>query len=79
MAHTRRLPGGGVSRVLSQKAAIRLLRDHGWTQSIGGKHNVKMIKDGSRPITPPQHKGQDYGIGLTRAILRQAGIDPSEL
>jgi predicted RNA binding protein YcfA (HicA-like mRNA interferase family) len=68
-----------VSKVLSQKAAIRLLVAHGWTRTTGGKHNVKMTKPGSRPITLPRHRGRDYGAGLTRAILRQAGIDPREL
>lgn len=63
-----------MSKRLNQKAAIRLLCDHGWTQSIGGKHNVKMVKEGHRPITLPQHKGQDYGPGLSNAILRQAGL-----
>lgn len=68
-----------MGNLLNQKKAIRLLIQHGWTKGAGGKHNVKMTKPGWRPITPPQHKGQDYSIGLTRAILKQAGIDPSEL
>ncbi len=68
-----------MGRLLCQKSAIKLLCEHGWTQSIGGKHNVKMIKPGERPITLPRHKGQDYSLGLTKAILKQAGIDPSEL
>jgi predicted RNA binding protein YcfA (HicA-like mRNA interferase family) len=59
---------------LNQKKAIKLLRDHGWEQSRGGKHQVKMIKPGQRPITLPQHKGRDYPIGLARAIIRQAGL-----
>jgi predicted RNA binding protein YcfA (HicA-like mRNA interferase family) len=59
---------------LNQKKAIKLLRDHGWEQSRGGKHQVKMIKPGHRPITLPQHKGRDYPVGLARAIIRQAGL-----
>ena len=55
------------------------MRKHGWTQSRGGKHVVKMVKPGARPITLPTHGGKDYSVGLTRAILRQAGIDPEEL
>jgi hypothetical protein len=39
-----------------------------------GKHQVKMIKEGCRPITLPQHKGRDYQPGLARAILKQAGL-----
>ena len=68
-----------MSKLLSQKSAIKLLRSQGWTQGVGGKHNVKMTKPGERPITLPKHKGQDYSIGLTQAILRAAGIDRDEL
>lgn len=66
-------------RLLSQKSAIKLLRDHGWEQTIGGKHNVKMTQAGHRPITLPKHKGQDYSPGLTAAILKQVGISPDQL
>jgi predicted RNA binding protein YcfA (HicA-like mRNA interferase family) len=45
---------------LSQKKAIKLLKENGWTQARGGKHQVKMTKPGCRPITLPQHKGRDY-------------------
>jgi len=59
---------------LSQTKAIKLLRENGWTQTRGGKHQVKMTKPGCRPITLPQHKGRDYSPGLTKAILKQAGL-----
>lgn len=59
---------------LNQKRAIKLLRENGWIQSRGGKHQVKMTKPGCRPITLPQHKGRDYQPGLTSAILKQAGL-----
>lgn len=68
-----------MGKLLCQKSATALLTRFGWTVTIGGKHNVKMDKPGHRPVTLPKHKGQDYSIGLTRAILKQAGIDPSEL
>jgi predicted RNA binding protein YcfA (HicA-like mRNA interferase family) len=64
----------GTNRTLSQKKAIKLLKENGWTQSRGGKHQVKMIKPGCRPITLPQHKGRDYSPGLAQAILKQAGL-----
>ena len=60
---------------LNQRSAIKLLRRHGWSQTIGGKHAVKMTKPGHRPITLPRHRGRDYGPGLTQAILKQAGLD----
>lgn len=59
---------------LSQKTAVALLQEHGWIQSRGGKHVVKMIKQGERPITLPKHRGSDYSRGLTAAILKQAGL-----
>jgi len=37
-----------------------------------------LSKEGERP-TLPAHRGQDYSLGSTRAILNQAGIDASEL
>lgn len=60
---------------LSQKKGIDLLRRNGWEKKAGGKHGVKMVKQGQRPITLPKHKGSDYGPGLTRAILKQAGLE----
>lgn len=63
-------------KLLSQATAARLLANNGWTQELGGKHVVKMTKPGQRPITLPHHKGQDYSRGLTRAILKQAGLLP---
>ena len=68
-ANKNRLP-----RVLNQKSAKELLERNGWTETLGGKHNVKMEKPGQRPITLPKHRGQDYSRGLRDAILRQAGL-----
>ncbi len=59
---------------LNQKKAIKLLREGGWTQTRGGRHQVKMTKPRCRPVTLPQHKGRDYPPGLTAAILKQAGL-----
>jgi len=59
----------------SQRTLRKLLEEHGWTMTRGGKHGVKMEKPGRRPITLPHHGGHDYGRGLTAAILRQAGLD----
>jgi predicted RNA binding protein YcfA (HicA-like mRNA interferase family) len=61
-------------KTISQKTGRALLEKHGWTKTLGGKHNVKMEKDGERPITLPKHKGQEYSVDLTRRILKQAGI-----
>ena len=65
----------GVAKVYNQKSMRKLLVEHGWKATLGGKHNVKMVKDGeARPITLPMHKGRDYGPRLAASILRQAGL-----
>lgn len=61
-------------KTLNQRQAIKLMKAHGWTQSKGGKHVVKMIKPGHRPVTLPHHKGRDYSSGLMASILRQASL-----
>jgi predicted RNA binding protein YcfA (HicA-like mRNA interferase family) len=64
-----------VAKVYSQKSMRKLLEGHGWTMTLGGKHNVKMVKDGEeRPITLPMHKGRDYSRALSASILKQAGV-----
>lgn len=59
---------------LNQRSAKELLEQHGWRTTIGGKHVVKMERDGQRPITLPAHKRRDYSPGLTARILREAGL-----
>lgn len=61
-------------RTMTQQEAIRLLERYGWTQEVGGKHQVKMTKPGCRPITLPYHRGQVYAVGLAQRILKQAGL-----
>jgi predicted RNA binding protein YcfA (HicA-like mRNA interferase family) len=58
----------------SQREWIKVLEGGGWTRERGGKHQVKMVKQGKRPITLPQHKGRTYSKGLDAAIRRQAGL-----
>ena len=61
-------------RTLSQRTAKRLLEEHGWEETQGGKHNIKMEKARWRPITLPMHHGNDYSRTLKNAILREAGL-----
>ena len=63
-----------VPRTINQKTGKKLLEKAGYRMMKGGKHNVKMVKDGERPITLPGHRGQECSVDLTRAILKQAGI-----
>jgi predicted RNA binding protein YcfA (HicA-like mRNA interferase family) len=61
-------------RILSQSKAQALLERYGWVRTLGGRHVVKMEKEGHRPITLPQHHGRDYSADLSDRILRQAGL-----
>jgi predicted RNA binding protein YcfA (HicA-like mRNA interferase family) len=64
-----------VPKVYNQKSMRKRLEEDGWSQTLGGKHNVKMVKrDAARPITLPMHQGKDYGRHLAASILRQAGL-----
>lgn len=66
----------GLPKTMTQREAKSLLESNGWKATIGGKHSVKMVKKGCRPITLPMHNGQAYPKGLTEAILKQAGLKP---
>jgi len=63
---------------LNQKLAQKLALELGWEQEAGGKHVVKMVKPGCRPVTLPHHGGKDYGKGLSAAIRRQL-MNPTKL
>jgi integrase len=76
---TRALAGSAAPMVTchmprSQREWIKALEEAGWTRERGGKHQVKMVKPGKRPITLPQHKGRTHSKGLDAAIRRQAGL-----
>ncbi len=59
----------------TQKALIKKLKENGWEQGVGGKHQVKMNREGHRPVTIPEFKGETLPVGLSQAILKQAGIE----
>jgi predicted RNA binding protein YcfA (HicA-like mRNA interferase family) len=59
---------------MNQKEARKLLEQHGWRRTRGGRHSIKMEREGRRPITLPKHGSQKYSKNLTRRILKQAGI-----
>ena len=59
----------------TQKTLIKMLKGHGWEQSVGGKHQVKMTRECHRPVTIPEFKGETLPVGLSQAILKQAGIE----
>ncbi|MDQ4124343.1 MAG: type II toxin-antitoxin system HicA family toxin [Actinomycetota bacterium] len=65
----------GRPRRYTQKELQKELEAAGWVNVGGGKHVVKMAKQGRRPITIPICHGQTLSVGLCRRILKQAGID----
>ena len=67
-----------VAKLLAQRRAIRLLQADGWTRGSGGKHVVKMVRPGRRPITLPHNQPKPYSRGLSAAILKQAGLNPTK-
>jgi hypothetical protein len=70
----RDMGASGVPKTLNQREAIKLMVAHGWSQETGGKHNVKMVKDGEPCFALPSNHRRDYPRGLRDAILLAAGI-----
>jgi predicted RNA binding protein YcfA (HicA-like mRNA interferase family) len=62
------------SKLRTQKEWVKVLQRRGWNLERGGKHVVKMTKEGCRPITLPMNKGKPYPKGLNAAIRREAGL-----
>jgi predicted RNase H-like HicB family nuclease len=52
---------------------------NGWTQARGGKHQVKMIKRGHRPISLPQHKGSELPAWSGPGDSQASGAKMKEL
>lgn len=61
-------------KTMTQSEAQSLLESNGWVRTLGGKHVVKMEKEGRRPITLPRCNGAVYSVDLTSRILKQAGL-----
>jgi hypothetical protein len=49
-----------MAKLLNQKKAIKLLKKNGWEQSVGGKHSVKMVREGEQA----HHLADVQGRGL---------------
>jgi hypothetical protein len=60
------------AKPLDRESAEQLLQGRGWTRGAAGKHVVKMVKRGERPITLPLHNGRGYPTRLADAILRRS-------
>ena len=56
---------------------IKILKDHGWVlDRISGSHHI-MVKEGKRSIPIPVHGKKEIPIGLSKRILKQAGVERS--
>lgn len=64
----------GLPKTMTQRQARSLLEANEWICTQGGKHVVKMEKEGCRPITLPSCNGGMYSVDLTARILKQAGL-----
>jgi hypothetical protein len=58
----------------TQKEWIKRLESEGWTFGRAGNHQVKMTKDGQRPITLPEHKRRAYSKGFEAQLRREAAL-----
>jgi predicted RNA binding protein YcfA (HicA-like mRNA interferase family) len=58
----------------TQKEWIKRLQKEGWTVDRGGKHQVKMVKSGKRPITLPENKRRAYSKGFEAQLRREADL-----
>lgn len=66
--------GRDLPKTMTQREAQSLLESKGWKRTLGGKHVVKMEKEGRRPITLPHCNGSAYSVDLTSRILKAAGL-----
>jgi predicted RNA binding protein YcfA (HicA-like mRNA interferase family) len=58
----------------TQKQWIKKLKAQGWEMERGGNHQVKMTKEGARPITLPENKRRAYSKGFEAQLRREAGL-----
>ena len=64
----------------SSKFLIKLLEDHGYLfKRAKGSHQVYYNQESNSTIIVPVHGNKDIKKGTFLAILKQAGIDKSEL
>lgn len=64
----------------SPKHLIDLLEERGWElQRIKGSHRVYFHNELNRTIPVPMHGNRDMAKGTFYSILKQAGIDRTEV
>jgi hypothetical protein len=60
----------------TQKQWIKRLLAEGWSESRGGRHQVKMTKPGRRPITLPENRRRAYSKGFEAQLERELRYQP---
>jgi hypothetical protein len=60
---------------MTQTQWMGLLRSDGWRREAGGKHQVKMTKQGMRPVTLPDNHRRAYSKGFEAQLRRETGLD----
>lgn len=64
-------------KAYSGKELVKLLEEQGWQLvRIEGSHHILARPDREETISVPVHANQSLKIGMIRAILRAARIDP---
>ena len=64
----------------SPKRLIKLLEERGWTlDRITGSHHIYKQVDTKQTVPIPVHGSRDLGKGLFLKILKDAGIDKSNV
>ncbi|AQG77999.1 type II toxin-antitoxin system HicA family toxin [Spirosoma montaniterrae] len=64
----------------SPKRLITLLEERGWQlQRIKGSHHIYFSEELNRTIPVPMHGNRDMAKGTFFSILKQAGIDRSDV
>jgi predicted RNA binding protein YcfA (HicA-like mRNA interferase family) len=56
------------------KEVIAILKKHGWKHTSTRGSHYKMEKEGLGAVPVPVHGTKDLGIGLLKAIEKQAGV-----
>ena len=60
---------------MNSRDLLKLLKDQGWeVVRIQGSHHQLKHADHGHTLTVP-HPKKDLGVGLVKAILRQAGLE----
>ncbi|APB34040.1 YcfA family protein [Gloeomargarita lithophora Alchichica-D10] len=65
---------------ISGRALCKILERHGWNlKRITGSHHIYTKNEVQVILSIPVHGNRDLPLGTLRAILKDAGLRPSDL